>query len=335
MSLRELFILPEAIPLLLLVPLVWFLLRSLDRAGEKRLASLVGPVVKRLAPDLGAKERRLRRHLVVAGFFLALVALLQPVRGAGGPTVELRGVDLMVCLDVSQSMLARDMPPSRLERARAEIAALADNVPLARLGLVVFAGEARLLSPLTTDMKSYLSILSGADPLSVRRGGTDLGGALERALKALDESRGGSAAMLLITDGEDLGERGLSLAKKCGQSNAKIFCVGFGSVEGSKIAIDTEGEEVFLRDREGREVVSSMDSSGLRRIAEAAGGEFVEAGTRMMPLVELFEKRIAPLACSTFQSEERRRHGNRYQWPLLAAFFLWLLELCLTDRMKK
>ncbi len=335
MNPSELFILPEALPVLLLVPFLWILLRRLDRDGEKRLLSLIGPVVKRLAPELHLRERRLGRWLAAAAFLLAVVALLQPVAGSGGPTMELRGGDVLVCLDVSRSMLAGDTAPSRLERAKQEISLMADHLRGGRLGLVAFAGEAELISPLTGDMDSYLSLLEKTDPLSVRLGGTDLGVALETALRFLDDASWSTKTVLLITDGEDLEGRGQLAAEKCREQGVTVHCVGIGSEAGSKIVIDSEGEESFLLDRTGIEVVTSLRSQSLGRLAATTGGLYREAGARSTPIVDLYEEEIVPKAQSTFESEERRRQGNRYQWPLLVAFLLWLMELGLTDRMKR
>lgn len=332
MSPRHLFAWPEALPILLLVPLAWLLLRLFDHTRAKRLERELGPRAPRLAVELSKGRRRMRLRLTLAGLLLALIAMLQPMWGEGLRKVKQRGVDILVCLDVSRSMLARDLPPSRLKRAQHEIRMLAEQVQGDRLGLVVFAGEARLTVPLTQDMHSFTDLVDLAGPLSVRRGGTDLGAALEAALEALEGRNEEDKAVLLLTDGEDLEQRGLSVAEKCKDGKITVHCVGFGSARGSKITVEGEGSEVFLRDRSGNEVVSAMDSSSLRRIAETTGGDFVDAGARALPLLKLYEKRILGKARKYFDARGGRERKNRFQWPLLAAFMLWILELCMTDR---
>ena len=136
----------------------------------------------------------------------------------------------------------------------------------------------------------------------------------------------------MITDGEDLEQSGLRVAEQCREQGITVHCVGFGSTLGSKIALEVEGVEEFLRDRAGNDVISAMDSASLRRIAATTGGEFIDAGRRPRLLLELYKERILPMARKAFESEERRERKNRFQWPLLAAFVLWTLELCLTDR---
>jgi Ca-activated chloride channel family protein len=335
MNLREFFAWPGALPLLALVPLLWLLLRTFDGLRSRQLVRVVGPRAQHLARDLAPGQRRLRRVLSWSGLLCALLAVMQPLWGEDVRKVEQRGVDMLVCLDVSRSMLARDLPPSRLLRARREIRALAERVRGDRMGLVAFAGEARLTVPLTQDMDSFAGLVEMADPLSVRRGGTDLGAALDKAIEALEGQTGDHEAVLLITDGEDLEQKGLRAAEKCKEKKITVHCIGFGSAQGSKITVDGQTGESFLRDRSGKEVVSAMDPTSLRKIAETTGGEFIDAGTMPLPLLELYEKRILPMARKTFEAEERREKKNRFQWPLLAAFVLWILELCLTDRKRR
>jgi Ca-activated chloride channel family protein len=284
----------ELLPLLLLAPAAWLLLARADRARGRRVARELGPRV-RIAPR--------RFAFTAGGLLLAFVAVLGPAWGAAES--EVSGADLVICLDVSRSMLARDVVPDRLSLAKSEIKALADGAKGDRLGLVVFAGEARAMVPLTEDMTSFSELLDLADPTSVTRGGTDLGAALEAALDVLG---GRPGTVLLFTDGEDLGGRGLAAARLLAERGVAVHCVGLGTELGSKIM--TEGG--FVRDRAGGEVVSAMDAPGLRAIAGATGGTF---GGRA-PSISVTRRAAA--------SEERE---NRYQWFLAGAVLLWLWDL--------
>jgi Ca-activated chloride channel family protein len=324
--------LPEAAPALLLVPAAALALWALDRARAKRLADAAGRRSAALSAELGRGRRRLRRGLFAGAVLLGVLAAMQPVWGESVRGAERQGVDLVVCLDVSRSMLARDVEPSRLERARREIRALAERAEGDRLGLVVFAGEARLLVPLTRDGRSFAELATGADPLSVARGGTDLGAGLSAALAALEGRTGRHEAVLLLTDGDDLEERGLAVARTCRARKITVHCVGFGSALGAKIPVETGSGEAFLRDASGREVVSALDPAGLRAIAETTGGEYVDAGAGDRPLADLHEDRILSMARRAFEGKEREERENRFQWPLLAAFILWILEFGLSDR---
>ena len=326
------FIRPDLWPLLLLVPLAWGALLLVDRRRFQRLRELLGRRLGALAEVGSAGRGPGPRRLAVTALLLAVLAAMQPFWGEDMRRLERRGLDILVCLDVSRSMLARDHPPSRLQSARREIRALAERLEGERMGLVAFAGESRLLIPLTGDMRSLVEMLETANPLSVRRGGTDLGAALQAALRALGDRRGVPGAIILVTDGEDLEGRGLVAARTCRTRGIRVHTVAFGSPLGSKIPLESEGGEAFLRDRSGAEVVSTVDEAGLRRIAVTTGGEFIAAADLPVPLIELYEKRILPTARRTIMAKERKERRNRFQWPLLAAFFLWILGLCSTGR---
>ena len=244
-------------------------------------------------------------------------------------------MDVVVCLDVSRSMLAKDVSPDRLTRARAEIRALAETAKGDRLGLVVFAGEARVLVPLTRDLRSFAELADQADPTSVRRGGTDLGAALEAARAAFAGREGAAQAVVVLTDGEDLEGRGLAAARELRDRGVPVHAVGFGTPLGSKIAVPTEAGEAFLRDRAGTEVVSALDAGTLRRLAESTGGTYVDAAARPRPLVDLYLDRILPTARAVLAAEGRPRREDRYQGPLLAALLLWSAGLALSDRRRR
>jgi len=333
----------DAWPLLLALPvfaaLVWWSAK-LRRAS---LARFVDSIRERaLCPDSSRVLRRTRFVLLSAAFALSIVALLDPVYGDEIRLLEPpQGVDVMLCVDVSRSMLARDLPPNRLERAKREIVSLADRARGDRLGLVAFAGEARCLVPLTNDRDTFRGLVDPVDPLSVRLGGTHLGRALDTALKALESSavvEGGESKLgryeviVLLTDGEDLEGQGLAVAERAAKLGVTIHCVGFGTTLGSKIASEERTGEAFQRDSSGQEIVTRMDAESLRKIASATGGEFLRADAMPLPLLELYEKRIVPQAKKTYEGLARTQKAHRFQWPLFAAVPLWLASLALTDR---
>ncbi len=335
MSIQDLFALPEAAFLLLLAPALWYLLHRLDRGRAQRLATAIGSGSDRLLAEYAPKQRQSRRRLMAIGFMAAVIAVMQPLWGIDFRKYEQRGVDILICLDVSRSMLARDLPPNRLGAAHAQIRALSEVVNGDRLGLVAFAGEAKLKVPLTKDMSSFAEMAEATDDISVDIGGTDLGAALETALAGLEGASGDHEAIMLISDGEDLGERGLRAAELCRQRNITVHCLGLGSVLGSKITLEEGGRQIFLRTDSGDEVVSALDATGLKRIAESTGGIYLDASNRESALIDLYGQRILPMARKAFEAEERSERQNRFQWPLLLAFMFWMLELRLTDRKKR
>ena len=322
MTAGEVFLRPEALLLALAAPLFALVVRRIDARRRRRTEEILGPRAERLAPQVAKSSRP---FVGATAILLTAGALAQPVWGEGPERIAPRGADVVVCLDVSRSMLAQDEAPTRRARAQREIRELAERAQGDRMGLVVFAGEARLLVPLTRDLASFSALAAQADPTAVGRGGTDLGGALTAALRALPEGSEVPGTVLLLTDGEDLAGTGLRAAADLRERGVVVHCVALGSAAGAKIAVGDGG--AFLRAPGGDDVLSSMDPAGLRRIAAATGGEFVEAAAATSALAGLHERRIAPLARGLRREEERRESVQRFQGPLLGAFLLWVLVL--------
>lgn len=240
------------------------------------------------------------------------------------------GADLILCLDVSRSMLARDLAPSRLARAQAEIRALAEAAPADRLSLIAFAGEARLIVPPTRDgaLLSDLAALCG--PASVGVGGSDLGSGLEAAAALLAPTPAAPATVIVLTDGEDLAGRGARAANALAQRGVEVLCFGFGSERGSKIAVPGSNGEEFLKDASGREVVSTLDAEALRELARVTGGDYFPVAGEVGVLRAAYQARILP--------QTRRaalRSGGAVAWLpsalLSLAAFLWILVLATRD----
>lgn len=316
----------EAWPWLLIGPLVvaggWWVAQR--RSSTRR--TLLGD---RAADALDAGPVAVaRRVLLGAALLVAAAALLRPAWGETTVAVEPRGADLVVCLDVSRSMAARDMTPDRAGAALAELQALATEVAGDRLALVVFAGSARTAVPLTRDLRSVLAVAERAGPHSVPDGGTDLGAALRAAARVLGEATGDHAAVLLLTDGEDHDGRALEVARRLGEQGLRVHCLGLGTEAGSKIPVRAEdGAESFLVDEAGEEVLSRLDGRSLARLAEATGGVYAPAGRA--GLVDLYRSEVRPRVRAAFDEERRRERPERFQWALAVAFALGILELCL------
>ncbi|MFN0204766.1 MAG: vWA domain-containing protein [Planctomycetota bacterium] len=340
MNINEIFYRAEWWPVFLSIPAYLLISYALHRRRSRALDEMIQPGRQaKICADLSAGRRKVRIAFAAGALTLGSVALLDPVWGEEKVSVQERGIDILICLDVSKSMLARDLPPSRLDRAKRDITALAEHARGDRLGCVAFAGDAKLSIPLTLDRDTFVGLLEPLDPKSIARGGTDLGRAVDAALAALESGSengklGNHEVILLLTDGEDLAAQGLAAAKRAADRGVTIHCVGFGDTRGSKITINEEGTESFLKTGEGAEVVSALDADALRKIATETGGEFIRADALSIPLVELYERRIVPKAKKTFDAALRRDKSHRFQWPLLGAVLLCLLDLGLSERKK-
>jgi Ca-activated chloride channel family protein len=336
----DVFALPDAWPLLLPVPAVAWGLWTLVRARRDERRALLDRREPVLVRDLHARSAARGVVLFSGGLFLALVAVLQPRWGESDAPIASRGVDVVVCLDVSRSMLAQDVAPDRLQAAKRAVTALVERAEGDRFALVVFAGNARLLVPLTRDRASFSELVRTAEPLSVTRGGTDLAAALELAGASVGGGLPGdadddvAATVFLVTDGEDNQEQGLRAAGALAERGIRVHALGVGTRMGGKIPLVREdgGATSFLRDRLGVEVVTALDGASLTRIAVATGGTYSDLSTAPEPLVAAYEDHVLPLAREATETERRRERPNRYQWPLVVAFLLWILDLCRTER---
>lgn len=336
MSLSDFFLQPQAWPwLFLLLPLAWWISAS-ERKRSGRIQAAFGSRHTTLAFEAWPQRRNWQNRTYLAAAAFSLLALMEPAWGEGGRGQTRQGVDLVFCLDLSRSMLAEDLSPNRLQKAQQEIQALAKSAEGHRMALVHFAGEARLSVPLTRDMDSFAELVAYASPEDVRKGGTDLGAALETALEAVENAASleqrKPAVLVLVTDGEDLQGKGLLAAEVCRQRGFTLHTVGMGTALGSKIPIPTEDGEQFLTDDQGQEVVSSLDASGLKQMAEMTGGAFVHGSLVQDPLQTLYRNRILPLSRFTEMETALSQRRSRFQWPLLFALGLWLLEWWLADR---
>ncbi len=278
---------------------------------------------------------RSRLRAVLAGLAVVAAAI-----AAGGPVwgfLERRalasGVDLVVCVDTSRSMLARDLKPDRLERAKREVRGLLDLLRDDRLAIVAFSGDARDVAPLTNDRQALTELVERLDPADNHLGGTDLGAALERGLELLSGRTGASEAIVVLTDGEDLSGRGAEVAAQARSSGIRVFVVGIGSAAGAKLPVlDEEGRERFLIGPDGQEVVSRLDDEGLAAVATAGGGEYLTTQNSPAPLSELFRYRISDLEAREVEAGLERVPIDRYQWPLGFAFLVLLWELSMAER---
>lgn len=295
-----------------------------SRRSERRAAAAYG---RRVAAVLGRPgRRRTRGALACAAVACAAVAAFGPV--AVGDDEPL-GPDLVYCIDVSRSMAAADLPPSRFGAALAQLAACQQLALGARTGLVAYAGDARLIVPLTADRDAVTWLARELQPGTLGRGGSDPGRAIEVAQRALERA-GGGGDIVLLADGEDFAGRGAVAAAAALAGGHRVHCVGFGQDGGSKIVVGERGDSTFLRDANGDDVITRLAADELAAIARAGGGSFVRAGTD--GLVSLYRDDLQPHAAAARLSRGEVATVPRFQWPLLLALLFWMLRACLPER---
>lgn len=269
---------------------------------------------------------------VVAVFFLA-VALTGPVRGYTEKKVARRGLDLVVCIDTSRSMLVRDLRPDRLTRAKREVAGLIDTMGGDRIALVAFAGEARDVAPLTHDRTTLKALLERINTDENTKGGTDLGAALTHALEMFDGQTAAHEAVVVLTDGEDLEGQGLEVARTAAERGIRIYIVGMATEGGGKIPqVGSDGRETFVTDEEGREVISVLDDASLAEIARTTDGEYLAAARSAVPLEELYVRRINRMEGRELDGGIEYVPHDRFQWFLAVAMACMIVEGALRER---
>jgi len=284
-------------------------------------------------PGLSATRPHLRLGLAVLALALLAFAASGPVRGFTMRTSSRRGIDLVVCIDTSRSMLARDLRPSRLERALREVRGLLDGIHGDRLALVAFSGDTREVSPLTHDRHTLAALLDFVRPEDNRRGGTDLAAAIKHGLTLFDGRTGASEAIVLLTDGEDLEGRAAEVAETAAERGIRVFVVGIGTEGGGKIPVTLrDGSQGFLRGPDGQEVISKLDGTSLEHLADLTGGAYLSVENSPTPLLDLFKARISKLEGRDLQEGQRRVPFDRFQWPLALALACMFVEMGIRDR---
>jgi Ca-activated chloride channel family protein len=324
---------PELIPLaiaaaVLLPVLAALAFRAADRARRQLLAEELLP---KIARGWSRGRRRLKAFLQIAAIVLVLVALAGPRVGSREITVKRKGIDLIVAIDVSRSMLAQDILPSRLGKARREVSAFLDRLEGDRIGLVAFAGDAFLQCPLTIDYGAARLFLEVVDENAVSRQGTNLGGAIRAALQAFDEGQESHQAIVLVTDGEDQSGDALRAAEEAARRGIRVFTIGVGSEGGEPIPLSPEEGSGFRKDRKGEIVMTSLDVETLERIALETGGEFHRATTGELELDRIWDS-LSRLEEREVASRSFTAWEERFQIPLALAVLLLLVDFALPER---
>ena len=323
--------------LLLLIPPA--LLAFFWWAGQKRQQLLTQFIQARLLPSLTVGLSPARQKMRLACVTLATVciifALARPQWHFDWEKVEQRGLDIVVAIDTSKSMLAEDIAPDRLERAKLAALDLMQQAKADRLGLVAFAGDAFLECPLTIDDTAFRQSVEALDVNAVSQGGTALAPAITTALTAFKEGDR-YKVLVLLTDGEDNvnPSDAVAAAQEAGKAGLKIFTVGIGTAEGALLRItDANGNSDYVRDPDGNVVKSHLNEALLREIAGAADGFYLPLRPNTMDT--LYEKGIAPLPKSESQERLVRHYHEQFRWFLLVAIVLLLAEMLLPERKKE
>lgn len=324
---------PEHLYALLLLPLLGLFFwaawaarnRAIGRFGNHSLMQQLMPQVSRY------------RQYLKFGFLMLAVALLavgwaNPQYGAKLQKYKRKSVDVIIAFDLSQSMLATDITPTRLERARRFAQELVEGLRTERLGLVIFAGSAFLQSPITTDYNAIQLSLSSASPDMIGNQGTAIAEAIQLAEESFEDNNKSHKALIIITDGENHEDEALAAAQQAAEQGLIIYTVGVGTAEGSFITVRENGREMYKRDQQGNPVRSRLNEAVLKDLAEAGDGNYFNLSAGSDAVVNALKERIDNMEKRAFEQRSFSEFESAFQWFVGLALLLLTAEFLMPYR---
>ncbi|MBO4466807.1 MAG: VWA domain-containing protein [Bacteroidales bacterium] len=314
--------------LLLLVPVFligYGVLRALRNRRVKKFGDLA--LVEQLMPSRSRSKGWVRAVLFSLAFAFFVTGLARPRTGARLAERKTRGAEIIVALDVSNSMLARDYSPNRLERAKLSIARLTDKLQDDRIGLVIFAGTSFVQLPVTTDYVSAKMFLNSIDTGSIPVQGTAIGDAINLSIKSFSAQSEKSRVIIVISDGENHEDDAVGAAKQAAEMGIKVYTIGVGSAEGQPIPMDGD----LMKDKDGNIVVTKLNEQMLRDIARAGGGAYIHAGGEEFGLNPIIQD-IRRMEDEEFGSVVFEEYDEQYMYFFGAALLLFVIEMLIGER---
>jgi Ca-activated chloride channel family protein len=317
--------------LIFLIP-VFFVIQAVLLRLRKRKIRKFGDekLVEQLMPSYSKSKVWVRLTLFSIGFFFFAIGLSRPQIGARLKEQEIKGAEIIIAMDVSNSMLAEDYSPNRLDRAKLAVSRLVDKLRDDRIGLVIFAGTSFVQLPVTTDYVSAKMFLNTIDTGSIPIQGTAMGDAITTCIRSFSQQSDKSRAIILITDGENHEDDPVAATKQAAEMGIKVFTIGVGSPEGKPIPMNGE----LLKDKDGEIVVSRLDEEVLKEVAQAGNGAYVRAGNSEFGLNPIIED-LKKLEDEKYNSIVFEEFDEQFMYFLAIALFFFVLEMLVGDRRSK
>jgi Ca-activated chloride channel family protein len=317
--------------LIFLIPVFFVVQAVLLRMRRKRIRKFGDEsLVNQMMPSYSKSKVWVRQTLYSVAFFFFVIGLARPQIGARLKEQEVKGAEIIIAMDVSNSMLAEDYSPNRLERAKLAVSRLVDKLRDDRIGLVIFAGTSFVQLPVTTDYVSAKMFLNSIDSGSIPIQGTALGDALKTCIRSFSQQSDKSRAIILITDGENHEDDPVAVAKEAADMGIKVFAIGVGSPEGKPIPMNGE----LLKDKDGEIVVSRLDEEVLQEIAKAGNGVYVRAGNNEFGLNPIIDD-LRKLEDEKYNSVVFEEYDEQFMYFFAIALFFFVLEMLVGDRKSK
>ncbi|MBQ7623572.1 MAG: VWA domain-containing protein [Bacteroidales bacterium] len=310
------------------IPVVYGILRAFRRRRIRAFGDET--LVRKLMPSWSGAKGWVRIILFDLAFMCLVLGAARPQMGARLKEHETKGAEIMICLDVSNSMLAEDYSPSRLDRAKLAISRVVDKLQGDRIGLVIFAGTSFVQLPITTDYVSAKLFLGSIGTGSVPVQGTAIGDAIYTAAKSFSAQSEKSRAIIVITDGENHEDDAVEAAREVASTGIKVYTIGVGSLRGQPIPVNGE----LLKDSEGEIVVTRLDEGTLRKIASEGGGAYVHAGNEEFGLNPIIDD-IKKMEAEKYNSVVFEDFDEQFMYFLAAALALLAIEMLIGERRHK
>jgi Ca-activated chloride channel homolog len=323
---------PDYLYLLLLLPVI-ILLYIINGVRKKRALQRLGDInlVGSLLPELSKTRPAIKVLLQLIAFSAGIIMLARPQFGSKLEDIKKQGVEVIIALDVSNSMLAEDIQPDRLTRAKQAISRLVDNLDNDKIGLIVFAGDAYTQIPVTTDYVSAKMFLSTINPNMVPKQGTAIGAAISLGIRSFSPGETKSKAMIIITDGENHEDDPVATAEEASKAGIVIHTIGIGSVEGVPVPVIINSKKDYLKDVDGNTVITRLDEDILKRIAVSTNGNYVRASNSNIGLDEIFSE-IKKMKKQELESTMYTEYNDQFQIFTAIALFFLLVDFSIMER---
>lgn len=317
--------------LLTLIPILIVGYVLLTKRKQRQLASFGDPeLVKELMPERSATRSAIKFAILLLSLTLLIFAAARPQFGQNEQTIKRQGIEVMVALDISNSMLAEDVAPSRLDRAKQMLSKLIDKMQEDKIGLVVFAGEAYTQLPITCDYVSAKMFLSTITPSLIQTQGTAIGSAIHTAMRSFgSEQSEAGRAIILITDGENHEDDAIEAAKHAKEAGIHLYVIGIGTGQGAPIPIP--GTNNYMKDRSGQVVVTKLNEQMAKDIAQAGDGAYIHCDNTNTAMRAL-QQEIDRLATAEIETTVYTDYNEQYQSFALIAFLLLVIEFFIFNR---
>lgn len=320
---------PAFLYLLIIIPVI-IVIRLLEMRKRKLKLKKFGDLslLKQLMPDVSSSRKSLKFWLMIAALALLIVMLARPQMGTKISQEKRKGIEVIISLDISNSMRAEDVVPSRLDKSKMLVENMVDNFTNDKVGLVVFAGDAFIQLPITSDYVSAKMFLQNTDPSLIATQGTDLAGAIELSSKSFTQQDKVGRAILIITDGEDHEGGAIEAAEKARKNGIRVFVLGVGSTKGSPVP---DGNGGYMKDNSGQKVISALNEEMCKQVAQAGGGAYIHVDNTSLAQRQLNDE-LTKLQKGDISSVVYSEYDEQFQAVGILVLILLIIEMLILER---